>query len=226
MRETLRPECVIHYLTASSLYGLHEMEQECREWLSINLVRNYNTALLKDMSVALLAELLRSPDLYVMQVEMDLYTLTKRWLFLSLHPEWSGEFEKLTSDADQYFQERGKDGSFFLETEVGQRYVEVFRAIRLQHILNEVVSTGTLEVDRIIPESWLLPLYRKQWLTMLMVDQRLDPGPSGLTHDQFNALSFRCGRVLLEEGQVSNFIIDLRLTVDCVLIQLNQAECP
>jgi len=47
----------------------------------------------------------------------------------------------------------GKDGSFFLETEVGQRYVEVFRAIRLQHILNEVVSTGTLEVDRIIPES-------------------------------------------------------------------------
>jgi len=26
--------------------------------------------------------------------------------------------------------------------------------------------------------------------------------PSGLTHDQFNALSFRCGRVLLEEGQV------------------------
>ena len=47
----------------------------------------------------------------------------------------------------------GKDGSFFLETEVGQHYVEVFKAIRLQHILNEVVSTGTLEVDRIIPES-------------------------------------------------------------------------
>ena len=29
--------------------------------------------------------------------------------------------------------------------------------------------------------------------------------PSALTHDQFNALSFRCGRVLLEEGQVTQY---------------------
>ena len=46
----------------------------------------------------------------------------------------------------------GRDESFLLETEVGQPYMAVFRAIRLQHILNEVVSTGTLEADRIIPE--------------------------------------------------------------------------
>ena len=49
----------------------------------------------------------------------------------------------------------GRDGSFLLETEVGQPYMAVFRAIRLQHILNEVVSTGTLETDGIIPECEL-----------------------------------------------------------------------
>lgn len=49
----------------------------------------------------------------------------------------------------------GRDGSFLLETEVGQPYMAVFRTIRLQHILNEVVSTGTLETDGIIPECEL-----------------------------------------------------------------------
>lgn len=62
----------------------------------------------------------------------------------------------------------GRDGSFFLETEVGQPYVDVFQAIRLQHILNEVVSTGTLEADRIIPECELsLTIFHAGLLTLL-----------------------------------------------------------
>ena len=62
----------------------------------------------------------------------------------------------------------GRDGSFFLETEVGQPYVDMFQAIRLQHILNEVVSTGTLEADRIIPECELsLTIFHAGLLTLL-----------------------------------------------------------
>ena len=30
-----------------------------------------------------------------------------QWLFLLLNPGWSGEFEKLTSDADEYFRNQG-----------------------------------------------------------------------------------------------------------------------
>ena len=39
--------------------------------------------------------------------------------------------------------------------------------------------------------------------------------PSALTHDQFNALSFRCGRVLLEEGQVTQYTVKHRSTEFC-----------
>ena len=41
----------------------------------------------------------------------------------------------------------------FLETERGCQYEPVFKAIRVQHILNDVVSVKTLEADGIIPES-------------------------------------------------------------------------
>ena len=46
-----------------------------------------------------------------------------------------------------------EDDTCFLETERGEPYVEVFRAIRVQHILNDVVSVHTLETDMIIPKS-------------------------------------------------------------------------
>ena len=91
-----------------------------------------------------------------------------------------------------------------METVRGKPYSEVFRRIRLQHVIKDLASVGILESDRVIPESelslpwqewkikawrnivgqfivfvllgWLQPLYRQQWLRMLMVDQRLDEG--------------------------------------------------
>ena len=108
------------------------------------LITVYNCPNMHCYSTELLAEILASPELYVMQVEMDVYTLAKRvshisilacrehitriwfwssdqwysesiatlsymqWLFLLLNPDWSGEFEKLTSDADEYFRNQGK----------------------------------------------------------------------------------------------------------------------
>lgn len=45
------------------------------------------------------------------------------------------------------------DNQYFLECEQGQQYAAVFKAVRVQHILNDVVSVKTVEADRIIPES-------------------------------------------------------------------------
>ena len=44
---------------------------------------------------------------------------------------------------------------YFLETDRGHKYEPVFKAIRIQHILNDVVSVKTLEADGIIPEGEL-----------------------------------------------------------------------
>lgn len=88
-----------------------------------------------------------------------------------LNPEWSGEVEKLLEDADKCFRSQSEslylyciyillldlagesNGCSFLETESGRQFIPVFKAIRLQHILNDVVSVKTLEADGIIPES-------------------------------------------------------------------------
>ena len=74
------------------------MPYRCRQWLELHLLKSYTIALLRDIksvcytqctvnvkltipcmhSMELLVDLLKSPDLYVMQVEMDVYTLAKR----------------------------------------------------------------------------------------------------------------------------------------------------
>ena len=45
------------------------------------------------------------------------------------------------------------NGCSFLETENGQPYSCVFNAIRIQHILNDLMSVKTLEADGIIAKS-------------------------------------------------------------------------
>jgi len=75
-----------------------------------------------------------------------------------------------------------------------------------------------LEKDGIVSSSWLLPLYRERWLTMLRVEQGADNGPpcdSGL-----DCTSLRCGRKLLQDIDYCwrwngyNFGLDLLITYD------------
>ncbi|XP_064404214.1 germ cell-less protein-like 1 isoform X2 [Halichondria panicea] len=201
MRENMSLERVVPFLMASTQYGLKNLKEECDNMLRLHLVKSYSVSLLKHTE--LLAELLSSPELYVLQVEMDVYTLAKRWLYVSLHPDWSGEMDKLLTDSDQFFREHStaNDDRCFLECPGKEEWGRVFRGVRVQHILNDVVSVRTVEGDKIIPDGWLLPLYRSQWLSMLIVDQRMDTGPSNLSTDQFLATSLRCGRVIHEPGE-------------------------
>lgn len=46
----------------------------------------------------------------------------------------------------------GSNG-FFLESKKGEPYVEVFQAIRLEHIVVDYCSVEVLEADKIIPSS-------------------------------------------------------------------------
>lgn len=40
-----------------------------------------------------------------------------------------------------------------METENGRQFSPIFKAVRLQHIMNDVVSVRTLEADGIVPAS-------------------------------------------------------------------------
>lgn len=46
-----------------------------------------------------------------------------------------------------------KEGMCFLCQEENEEYAKVFKAIRLQHIMNDKPSLSTIETDRIIPDS-------------------------------------------------------------------------
>ena len=41
----------------------------------------------------------------------------------------------------------------FLESPRGEKYLPVFAALRLQHVINDLPSAKILEEDRIIPQS-------------------------------------------------------------------------
>ena len=41
----------------------------------------------------------------------------------------------------------------YLETEEGHQYQELFRSIRLRHIINDSASIAVLENDKIIPQG-------------------------------------------------------------------------
>ena len=46
-----------------------------------------------------------------------------------------------------------KSEGVYLETEEGRQYQELFRSIRLRHIINDSASIAVLENDKIIPQG-------------------------------------------------------------------------
>ncbi|XP_007910243.2 germ cell-less protein-like 1 [Callorhinchus milii] len=203
MKETISSKTVCGFYTAAGTYGLDSVKQKCLEWLLNNLMTHQSVELLKELSIGLMEKLISSPDLFVMQVEMDVYTALKKWMFLQLVPSWNGSLKQLLTDADAWFTKCRKDtyscGSF-LDTEQGQPYATVFKHIRLQYVINDLTSAKIIERDRIICSDWLCSVYKQQWFAMLRTEQDNDLGPKEINKEDFEMHSMRCGRKLGKDG--------------------------
>jgi BTB/POZ domain-containing protein 13 len=200
MSENIVPETVCCFYKAGQVYSLRTVEVKCLDWLEHCLLTAQNVTLLEELSPELMLTLVKSPHLFVMQVEMDLYSLLKQWLYIQLNPtSVQASVSKLQLDCDQYFSQR-EGNSAILDTEDGEPYRSIFEAIRLQHVINDIASARILDSDKIIPEAWLLPLYKQQWRKMLIVNQHMDHDLSGITKEEFDKSCVRCGRVLTHEG--------------------------
>ncbi|XP_067879207.1 germ cell-less protein-like 1 isoform X2 [Heterodontus francisci] len=203
MKETISSKTVCGFYTAAGTYGLDSVQQKCLEWLLNNLMTHPNVDLLKDLSLGLMEKLISSPDLFVMQVEMDVYTALKKWMFLQLVPSWNGSLKQLLTDADAWFSKHKKETcscSSFLDTEQGQKFAVVFSHVRLQYVINDLISAKIIERDMIIPSGWLSAVYKKQWFAMLRTEQDSDLGPKELNKEEFEGHSMRCGRKLAKDG--------------------------
>uniref|UniRef100_A0A670J4X6 BTB domain-containing protein n=1 Tax=Podarcis muralis TaxID=64176 RepID=A0A670J4X6_PODMU len=221
MKETINAKTVCSYYNSAGTYGLDSLKKKCLEWLLNNLMTHQCVELVKELSINLMKQLISSSNLFVMQVEMDVYTALKKWMFLQLVPSWNGSLKDLLNEADVWFSKRKKDfgdGISFLESEPGSAFLAVFRHLRLQYIVSDLASAKIVERDGLIPAEWLSSVYKQQWFAMLRAEQDNDIGPQEINKDELEANSMRCGRKLAKDGDYCwrwtgfNFGFDLLVT--------------
>ncbi|XP_064328588.1 germ cell-less protein-like 1 [Phalacrocorax carbo] len=221
MKETINAETVCGYYNSAATYGLDSVKKKCLEWLLNNLMPHQSVALFKDLSINLMKQLISSSDLLVVQVEMDVYTALKKWMFLQLVPTWNGSLKQLLTEADAWFARRRRDFEddvAFLESEQGNAFLSVFTHLRLQYIISDLASARIIERDSLMPSEWLSSVYKQQWLAVLRAEQGNDIGPQEVNKEELEGNSMRCGRKLAEGGHYCwrwtgfNFGFDLLVT--------------
>jgi len=216
MKENIGPATVTKYYDASVTYGIPNLRQACFSWLLKNLMTS-SAKFLAGISPDLMADLVADADLFVMQVEMDVYTMLKKWLFLQLEawdeentedappssPSTSSDSKSLSTASEMYLSSLAKSlddrTTSLLETPLGKPFANVFRQLRLQHIVNDLNSLDILEKERLLPSAWLSPLIPRQWRHLLRLETEVDTGPSNISTKDFRFCCLRCGRVLLQD---------------------------
>ncbi|XP_053658123.1 protein germ cell-less [Anopheles marshallii] len=197
MVETTNAETAVLYYEAACEYGVKMVKQSTFGWLLVNLLSFYHRApkWLRLISFELMEQLVSSADLYVVQTEFTVYTLLRYWMALKLFPNESPS-DGVEHPKERYFSERTSTVPF-LSTPEGVPYERVFRALRLQNLLNHHVDIRVLRQDNIIPEEWLHKPLVQQWNSVLTIDQSLD---KVIECDDrvFLASCIRCGRILNE----------------------------
>lgn len=218
MQETIKLDTVLLYYEAAEQYALVGLKQKCFEWLERNLMFlvHEDPKTLRQIEPDLMRQLVDSPKLVVIQTEFSLYLLLSIWAFLREHLSWNGDIKECSLQAHNYF--KGRSGDSFIEDEEGQEYAEVFKALRIEHLINHPLDVVMLEEDNIFPKESLYPVFRNQWYRMLKVDQGLDRGPRNIAEEDFDKCCLRCGRVLTTDIQHIwrwtgyNFGVDLIVT--------------
>ncbi|NWW39068.1 GMCL1 protein, partial [Panurus biarmicus] len=154
MKETITAQTVCGYYNSAGTYGLDSVKKKCLEWLLNNLMTHQSVGLFKELSINLMKQLISSSNLFVLQVEMDVYTALKKWMFLQLVPSWNGSFKQVLTEADAWFAERRREfggSTAFLESAQGNAFLPVFAHLRLQYIISDLASARILERDALLP---------------------------------------------------------------------------
>jgi len=203
MDETVNVETVVRYWEACQQYGCAQMSKVCVDWLTVNLLSNMpdHPARLREISPALMSDLVSSAHLFVMQTEFSVYVLLRLWMFLQLHPAWDGEPQDAVSASQRYFKDSHNTNTYFLDTTEADPFLAVFRNIRLPHLINHHMDVEMLVSDKIVPDSWMSSTYYARWMTLLRLDCGIDRGPQDLNEETFDRECLRCGRTLNTDGQ-------------------------
>ncbi|KAL6052639.1 hypothetical protein STEG23_025831 [Scotinomys teguina] len=195
-------DTVCTYYHYAEDYGLQNTRHFCVQWLLDNLMILENHELLREISLDLMKQLIASSDLLVIEVEIDVYTILKKWVFLKVVPTWSGPQGALLAAADFYFAKYKSElhAAPFLETDQGRAFVPVFQQLRLSYIICDLPSARIIDQDALIPATWLTPVHREQ---LLLAEQSREPGPADIQVSDVHGNSMRCGRQILMDEPCS-----------------------
>jgi len=222
MLENINMDTVCTYYTTGRLYGAKDVPEKCIKYLQATLMPTMTVQLLRAIDPELMMKLIESVDLFVLQVEMDVYSMLRKWLFLRLNPNYEGSIKDLVQDTDTFIKSEMANNwkPSFLETPHADPYVEVFKTLRIEHILTDLSSVQIVESDGILPNGWLLNCYRSLWLHLLRLDNGQDIGPKDIDVEIFDKKSMRCGRKLDMEGQYcwrwTGFNYGIDIVVSCL----------
>ncbi|KAL4240002.1 Germ cell-less protein-like 1 [Mactra antiquata] len=202
MAETLSACTVCTYYRVCQAYGLNEMGTTCMNWLTRNFLCCDKIDFIKDIDLDLMSMIISSPQLFVIQMEIDIYTLLKRWIFLQQNPTWSGEYKDILKDASKYLQKVANENSTcYLATDEGKQYLSLFTHIRWHYVINDITGLKMIENDKVLPMNYLDPVIMFGWRKVLSVEQGHDEGPSEeISEAVFNENCVRCGRILLKDS--------------------------
>ncbi|XP_036291516.1 germ cell-less protein-like 1 isoform X2 [Pipistrellus kuhlii] len=144
MKETINVKTVCGYYTSAGTYGLDSVKKKCLEWLLNNLMTHQNVELFKELSINVMKLLIGSSNLFVMQVEMDVYTALKKWMFLQLVPSWNGSLKQLLTETDVWFSKRKKG---WLSSVYKQQWLAMLRAEQDSDVGPQEINKEELEAN-------------------------------------------------------------------------------
>ncbi|KAM5290344.1 germ cell-less protein-like 1 [Glossophaga mutica] len=225
MEETVTVYTVCSYYHSAESYGLPNIRSICFQWLLDNLMTHpCEELLLRQLSPDIMKELIASSELLVMEVEMDVYAMLKKWMYLQLQPGWSGPCRALLPDANLWFAraKRESGGTPFLETQEGSAFVPVFQHLRLAYLICELSSARIIDQDALIPAAWLTPVYKDQWLALVQAEQSKGLGPTDIHVPSFPEYNMRCGHHLPKEVRCSWRWASLSIGWDLVVCYANR----
>lgn len=106
MEETVNIETVTKYFDTATMYGSLKIQKACISWLKVNLLSHLpeHPSKLRLISIDLMATLISTPGLFVMQTEFSVYVLLRLWLYLVFHPSWDGSPQDAVLSSHRFFQ--------------------------------------------------------------------------------------------------------------------------
>ncbi|KAH0945205.1 hypothetical protein HN011_010739 [Eciton burchellii] len=223
MIETMNSETVISYYNAAVSYGIANVKAAAKRWLEVNLLDYGWTHLsfLKQITPELMADLVTSPDLIVLQTEFCIYMLLRIWLFA--HTQNCEDIQGINK---YYTNHKWREP--FLITEEGKKYAAPFKALKMKYLLLQEQDDKILYSDNLIPPDWLHNAYREQWLHLLRIDGNEDRGPVQMTEEEFFKECFRCGRLIKTSGEhiwrwkAFHYGLDLLMTIDMTGLRIER----